>query len=197
MFANWLNLALDFGALFGIGFVARMVNDVFNTDYDICCGVRTFAAKAGRRALPYSIVAVLFAAVCNIHLSIGFFLASYAAGRICKSWEQESKVNSVIESTIAIGLCIFTLGIHNAIWAMSIMCAIYWLDDIVEMNKDKESGHKNMANRLGVVVTLFVVLLAFILAVIFNATWTTLALTAFSFLAIFFETTTTELVADG
>jgi hypothetical protein len=197
MFASWLNLAFDFGALFCVGFVARMVNDIFNTDYDICCGVRTFAAKVGRRALPYSILAVLLAAICNLHLTLGVFLASYAAGRICKSWEQESRVYAYVEPLFAILLCVLVLGIHDTIWAISFMCAVYWLDDIVEMNRDRESGHKNMANRFGVVFTLFVILFAFVISVLFDATWTVLALTAFSFLAIFFESTTTELVVNG
>ncbi len=194
MSANWLNLALDFGAILGSGFVAKMVDDVFNTEYDICSGLRTFAAKTGRKALPYSILAVLFAAICNIHLAIGVFLASYAIGPIFKSWEQESKPQSVIESIVATLLCVLVLGVHDTIWALAMMCVVYWLDAIVDMNHDSMSGQRNIANRFGVAVTLFAVLFAFVITVLFNTSWTVLALTAFSLLDIFFESTTTELM---
>ncbi len=196
MFASWLNLALAFGSLFGIGFVIKMMDDVFDADYDVCFGIRTLAAKLGKRVLPYSIVAGLFAALCNVHLALGVFLASYGVSAISRPREHQLRMEPYIEFVVAVILCFAAMGPNSAIWAIMMMCAVDWLGNIGEMNKDKQSGQRNIALQFGVVVTLFAILIALSIAVFFNAQWTVLTFTAFSLLAIFFDLTSTALALN-
>jgi hypothetical protein len=195
MYGDWFDIARILIALLTTGSVVKLMDDALDTEFDLCLGKRTLAAKMGRATLPYCLVLVLIGAAANLHVSISIFLASYAVGMFHHLEERlPTRLPAYVECLGAFLLSALLTGWIATLWALCMMCVIDWLDDVVDSVQDKESGQSNMTVRFGVAEVLFGILLVLFGAIWLEAWWTAYAFVTLAILTIFFELTTTQIL---
>jgi 1,4-dihydroxy-2-naphthoate octaprenyltransferase len=177
-----------------IGAVVKLMDDHLDAEYDICRGERTLSIKLGRAVLPYALILTLMAAYFQTSIAISLFLGSYAVGMF-SGWREKlpTKVPGYIEILLAIAVSSLLIGPRLALWGVAMMALIDWLDDIVDMARDRTTGQDNVAIKFGTVETTFMVIVAMSLSVLLDPRLTIVGFIAFAVLTILFELTTTHL----
>lgn len=191
MFGAWPELVRVCIALLLSGATVKFMDDVMDMEYDLARGKRTLAARLGRASLPYSLVAFAIAMIAQPLVSSSVFFASYAVGMFSRSTERlPTHVRAYIEIVVAVSLTVFITGWRDALWGISMMCLIDWLDDVMDRRRDNETGQFNVAIRFGTVETLFAILIVFCFALYAKLGWTIAALVTWSVLDMIFQSTT-------
>lgn len=191
----WLNTLSMFGAILAGGFAVKMMDDALDVDYDICRGRRTLAAKLGKGALPYTLLAALIGTAWNVHLVIAIFLGSYAVGMTLRMSERlPTHLPAYLEIILAAMLSVLLVGWVLTVWAIAMMAVIDWLDDVVDVSTDALAGASNMVARIGFIETLILILCALCVAVFTNPLLTALTFVALPLLTVLFESMTTRVL---
>lgn len=194
MSGSWYEWGVLLLCLLLIGAVVKLLDDSLDADFDKFRGQLTLAARLGRAVYPYGVVLALVAAYLNANLTIALFLGSYVVGMFVQ-WRESlpTKVSAYIEILAGIALSVALTGWQTAFWGVAMMAVIDWLDDLVDYSGDKTSGQVNLALRIGVVETLFLVMAALCTAVLLNPLLTGLTFIAVTLLSIAAELTTKHL----
>lgn len=191
MSGNWYEWGLWLLCMLFVGAVVKLLDDSLDADFDKFRGKRTLAARLGRAVFPYGTVLVLFAAYLDVSLTVALFLGSYVVGMFVQ-WREvlPTRVPAYVEIVVAMAVSVLLTGWQMAFWGISMMAVVDWLDDLVDYAGDKTSGQVNLALQIGVVETLFLVMLALCTAVLLNPLFTALTFIAVSILTILAEVTT-------
>jgi 1,4-dihydroxy-2-naphthoate octaprenyltransferase len=187
----WLDALRTLGCLLLVGAAVKLMDDYLDADYDASRGQQTLAVKLGRATLPYALALGFIGAVLDARLALSLFLGSYAVGMFA-TWRERlpTRVPAVIEILVAAGLAAALAGWQTALWAMAMMAVVDWVDDLVDMYGDAASNQFNLAIRIGPTETVFLVLLALLVAVTVNAAYTMWAFVALGVLTALSELTT-------
>ncbi|MCL6516555.1 hypothetical protein [Alicyclobacillus sp.] len=183
-----------FAALLLIGAAIKLMDDHLDAEYDILRGERTLAARFGRALLPYGLAVGLLAAAIDPRLACALFFASYAVGMFHQLRERlPTRLPAWVETLAAVALAGLTAGWQTALWAIAVAAVIDWTDDLSDAARDRLTGQRNLAIRIGVVETTLLVLLALCAAVVLDAKDTALAFVALAVLTVLSEVTTVRL----
>lgn len=197
MSGGWLDLIRLFGALLFAGLAVKWMDDVLDVDYDLCQGQRTLAARFGRAALPYAMVMMACAVAISEQPAIAAFFGAYAVGMFARPFERlPSRLPAWAESLGALGLCALIVGWRGALWAVSFMLAVDWLDDLADRFRDAETGQWNVVIRFGLVEVLLAILGAIAVALFAEVMWSLVGLIALAGVTVVSESTTSKLVME-
>lgn len=176
----WLEYGQPLLSLFLMGLAIKLMDDHLDAQIDLSRGKRTLAVRLNRAALPYAMLLGLLSATLSLPIALAAFLGSYAVGMF-SGWRQTlpTRVPAWLEIVIALGLAVLLVGWRTALWGLAMMSVIDWLDDVLDMGSDSDVSQWNLANRIGVVETLLLILIALTAAVLANA-----KLTALTFIAL-------------
>ncbi|GMA55539.1 hypothetical protein GCM10025858_00420 [Alicyclobacillus sacchari] len=195
MFGDWLDLLRAGAALLFLSAAVKWMDDALDVEYDICQGKRTLAARFGRATLPYCMVLFGVGMACDLQAAMACFLGSYAAGMFARPTERlQTRVPAWVEICCAIALATALLGWRSALWGVAMMCAVDWLDDVMDRYKDAESGQFNTVVRFGLVEMLLALLGALCIALYANVAWTILAFIVLALLTIVSDMTTARIL---
>ncbi|MCF8566963.1 hypothetical protein LLE49_19775 [Alicyclobacillus tolerans] len=194
MFGAWHEWLFGFGALLCSGAAVKIMDDFLDSDFDRFRGRRTLAVKLGRAALPYGLVLAMLGAYFDLPLALAVFFGSYAVGMF-STWKLRlpTRLPSYVEIVLAVLLAVLTAGPALALWGLAMMAVVDWLDDLVDISADKAAGQDNIAMKIGIVETLFLVMMALCAAVLLNARDTALTFIAVAVLSMVADLTTTRL----
>lgn len=194
MSGSWYEWGVWLLCLLLIGAAVKLLDDSLDADFDKFRGERTLAARLGRAVYPYGVLLALLAAYVDVKLTVALFLGSYVVGMFVQ-WRERlpTKVPAYVEIVLAIALSFALTGWHVAVWAIAMMAVVDWLDDLVDYSGDKTSGQANIALKIGVVETLFLIMMALCAAVLLDPLMTGLTFIAVILLTILAEVTTKRL----
>ncbi|SFU76639.1 hypothetical protein [Alicyclobacillus macrosporangiidus] len=194
MSGGLLEWGIPFLTMLLAGAAIKLMDDHLDAEYDVCRGEQTLAIRFGRAVLPYTMVAGLLAAAADHRLACALFFASYAVGMFSRLGERlPTGLPAWAETLLAVALAALVSGWQWALWALALMAAIDWTDDLADAAKDALTGQRNLALRVGVVETTLLALLALCVAVVLNAKGTAMAFVAFALLTLASEATTVRL----
>ncbi|MBX6353471.1 MAG: hypothetical protein IRZ10_09055 [Thermoflavifilum sp.] len=191
MSGGWLEALHIFGCLLLTGASVKLMDDYLDADFDLCRGHRTLAARWGRATLPYALVLGMIGAALDARLAAAVLLASYAVGMFT-AWREQlpTRLPAWAEIGGAIVLAVVCAGWRDAVWAIAMMAVIDWVDDLLDMYGDGLSNQFNLALRIGPIETVFLVLLALLVAVTVSPTYTMWAFIALAVLSVLSEWST-------
>lgn len=194
MSGAWHEWGTTLAALVLVAMSIKLLDDYVDADYDICHGERTLAARIGKLSITYSMLFLVLAAAADVRVTVAILLASQAVGML-SGWRREERRLSTraFEMSICILLSIVVCGLNLTLWALAMLAAANWLDDLVDVSTDKASGQRNVVLRLGWQGSLLLTLAAFALAVFLNAFDTVLALISMAATMVASELTTRHL----
>lgn len=194
MFAAWHDGLSALVAMLLVGAAIKSMDDALDADYDICHGQRTLSARIGKGLQPYVVILAMLAAVANVHVALAIMLASLAVGMLSGFRRSRKTVAiGITQAVCSLGLSIWISGMWTTLWAVAMLALADWLDDLVDVPIDKQSGQYNLVIRWGMLQMLSVALLAFGVAVVANALYTVLAMIALPIINVLAELTTSHL----
>lgn len=119
-------------------------------DQDIDQSQYNFASILGKGSMLYAMLSLAFAASLNAPISVSFFLSSYIIGMF-RDLRQDfpSHLTGFQESLIVFLAGVFLLGCKMMFFTFFFVLSIQLLDDYIDDAKDKLSGYRNWAHRLG------------------------------------------------
>lgn len=194
MFGDWHDvLDVSLSLLFA-GASIKLMDDALDVEFDLCQGKRTLAARFGRSVLPYSLALFAIAVAIQSHIALAAFFGSYAVGMFARPGERlPTRLPAWVEIVLAIAICVALVGWRDALWGISIMAVVDWLDDVMDRYRDAETGQFNVVVRFGLIEVLFALLGLFCVALYANMEGTIFALIALAILNIVSELTTVRL----
>ncbi|RIV29312.1 hypothetical protein D2Q93_00150 [Alicyclobacillaceae bacterium I2511] len=194
MFGNLHEWAVELLALVLMGSAIKLMDDQLDAEYDICRGERTLAVKLGRALLPYTLVLTVLALYLQPVLTTAVFFGSYAVGMFTR-WQEKlpTRVPAYVEIFMVIGLSMLLTGWQTAVWGLTFMALVDWVDDLTDATLDKVSGQDNLVLRIGWIETSLLVLLVLCVAVLLNFFATATGLIALAMLTILSELTTAKI----
>ncbi|GAX91777.1 hypothetical protein [Effusibacillus lacus] len=179
MFGDWYNWSVE---LFGIvltGIAIKTMDDLLDVEYDQCVGRFTIAGKLGKAVMPYALLILGIGVFVAEEIALALFLASYSIGMGHDLFERmPTRLPGWAESLIALVVGMLLTGPLPMVWGVLIMAGVQFLDDLVDIYKDSQSGQRNSAVQLGVVETTLLTLICFLGAVLMNASDSVLVLLA-------------------
>lgn len=194
MYGGWLNVVEMLLSLFFAGAAIKLMDDALDVEYDLCRGKRTLAARLGRATLPYSLVLFGIGMTLDSKVALAAFLGSYAVGMFSRPGETlPTHIPAWLEVVATLGICVVLTGWRDALWGVSMMSLIDWLDDVMDRHKDARSGQFNLVIRFGMTEVLFGMLIVFCLALYAQVAWTIAAFVVLVFLNIASELTTVKM----
>ncbi len=194
MSGEWHEWGGALASLIMVAMAIKLLDDFMDGDYDLCHGERTLAARLGRRSITYTMLLLTLAAAADVRVAVVMLLGSHAVGML-SGWRREPSrvwVRS-LEALLTALLSGFVCGFTLTLWALSILAAANWLDDLVDVPADKASGQRNLVLQFGWQETLILTLAVFSLAVFLNAFYTVFALISMAVVMVASELTTRHL----
>jgi 1,4-dihydroxy-2-naphthoate octaprenyltransferase len=191
MYGAWHEWISPLLCLLLAGAVIKLMDDYLDAPFDLSRGKQTLANRLGRAILPYVLVMAFLAAYLDPTLSTAVYLASYALGMVCNPRERlPTHLYAYVEIIVALLLSCLVAGWQLALWSLSMMAVIDWLDDIIDASGDKVTGQSNLAIRIGTVETVLLLMVAFCTAVLTNVNLTVLTFVAVACLTVMSEFST-------
>jgi len=194
MFGGLPDALLSVLSMLFVGAAIKMMDDHLDAEYDICQGHQTLVVRLGRAALPYALAFSVIGTYIRPELALAMFLGSYAVGMFA-GWQEKlpSKAPAVVEILLAIAVSVVLVGWQLALWAIALMAVFDWVDDLVDITTDRQSGQRNIAVRLGLVEATLLTFAALCTSVLTNPLNTALGFLAFALLTALSELTTRSL----
>lgn len=189
MFGVLPNWCTELLSMILIGLVIKWLDDSLDSEFDICRGERTLAARLGRSLLPYALCVAVFALSLDAKLASALFLSSYALGMVT-NWTERlpTRLPPYVESVIAVLFGVLLAGPGLELWALLFIAWVDWLDDLVDFRKDRVTGNRNLAHKIGFVETTLLILLALL-----GSVWLRPDLTLMGFVAVTIVTVIAEM----
>lgn len=179
MYGDWYDWLIQLSGILLTGIAIKFMDDLLDIEYDQCVGRNTLAAKLGRATLPYALLLLGIGIYISKELSLVLFLASYAIGMGHDLREKmPTKLPGWAEGLAALVLGMIFTGPLLMVWGFMIICAVQFLDDLMDIYKDTQSGQHNSAVRFGIVETTLLTVICFLIAILLNSSDSVLVLLA-------------------
>lgn len=201
MFGDWYNGGILYHQLIQIhplwqdmlcilltGMSIKLMDDWLDYEYDECIGKFTLARKLGKATLPYTLLILVIASVLHAQLALGLFLGSYAAGMAFQFRDRmPTGLPGYVEAGIAVVIGGFLIGIPLIGFSVLMMICVQFLDDILDLQKDRNSGQRNLAAKFGMVEATLLFLTLFVACILLNAVYTSIVMIVLPLITVVME----------
>ena len=164
--SNFISLVLSIGLCSAS---VKLVDDYLDKDIDLRAGRHNWAEITGNGTIVYAALLLAFAAALNPAATLPLFLACCIVGMF-NSLNQRlpSSLNGWQESAAIFFIGILLFGMQQMLFAIFFILAIQLLDDCIDYQLDKLSGHRNLAHRFGFLECLLAALIGILAAWLLN-----------------------------
>ncbi|BCJ85721.1 hypothetical protein [Effusibacillus dendaii] len=179
MYGDWSEWTIELVGIVLTGIAIKFMDDYLDLEYDQCIGRKTAASKLGRAVLPYGLLMLAIGVFIAREVGLVLFLASYAIGMGHDLLEKmPTKLPGWAEGLIALAIGLVLAGPLLTLWGILIIATIQFLDDLMDIYKDMQTGQRNTAVRFGGVETTLLTLICLIFALLLSAEHSILVLVA-------------------
>jgi 1,4-dihydroxy-2-naphthoate octaprenyltransferase len=169
MFGDWSSGIIELIGIVFTGMAVKCMDDLLDIEYDQCVGRQTLAAKLGKATLPYSLLLLGTGIYLAKDYGLVLFLASYAIGMGHDLFDKmPTKLPGWAEGLAAVAVGMMLAGPLTMVWGLMVIGGIQFLDDLMDIYKDTQSGQRNAAIRFGVVETTLLTLICFLAAILLS-----------------------------
>ncbi|MDI3279952.1 MAG: hypothetical protein QJR13_01080 [Bacillota bacterium] len=147
------------------GLAVRLLDD-FLDEPELPSGwLAPLVARAGRGVIAYALLFLALGAACNLEWTVTLFLSAYAIGM---GHEGQRLLPSGLaawgECALALAVGVVRFGLLSLAASFTAVLFVQLLDDLVDVEEDKERGRSNWALRWGSVESALVAVLAALLS---------------------------------
>lgn len=169
MFGDWYSWLIELIGIVLAGIAIKCMDDLLDIEYDQCVGRQTLAAKLGKATLPYALLLLGIGVYLAKDYALVLFLASYAIGMGHDLHEKmPTKLPGWAEGLVAGVIGMILAGPLTMIWGLMMIGGIQFLDDLMDIYKDTQSGQRNAAVRFGVVEITLLTVICFLVAILLS-----------------------------
>lgn len=130
-----------FLAALGTGLAVKLMDDVLDSPLDRMRGLRNFADRLGRAAMPYALLALATGLFFDSRLGFALFLAAYAVGMTARPYERlPSGLHAWHEMILAAALLVLLSGWRLAVQVLLLLIAIQLWDDLSDTGEGLPPG---------------------------------------------------------
>lgn len=169
MFGDWFSWLIELIGIVLTGITIKCMDDLLDIEYDQCVGRQTLAAKLGKATFPYALLLLGIGIYLANDYALVLFLASYTIGMGHDLFDKlPTKLPGWAEGLIAVVIGMILAGPLTMFWGLMMIGALQFLDDLIDIYKDTQSGQRNAAIQFGVVEITLLSVICFLVAILLS-----------------------------